>query len=114
MSNTIFYSIFAFFYFIYVGYKNNSFQAIVVSDGHYTFSIFIYGDIQWGTSSTFVGFNLGNHSSFMVPGSRSSAVTNIERESNVGVPGLFVYRVDQNEVIEPGSNNTQGTYCNYT
>ena len=46
----------------------------------------------------------------MVPGSRSSAVTNITTESNVGVPGLFVYRVDQNEVIEPGSIYIQGTY----
>ena len=42
----------------------------------------------------------------MVPGSTPSTVTNIERESNVGVPGLFVYRVDRNEVIEPG-NSTQ-------
>ena len=48
----------------------------------------------------------------MVPGCRSSAVTNIERESNVGVPGLFVYRVGHNEVIEPG-NNPQGTHNNY-
>ena len=40
-------------------------------------------------------------------------MVNIDRESNVGVPGLFVYRVDQNEVIEPGCNNTQGTYNNY-
>ncbi len=35
-------------------------------------------------------------------------MTDIRNGSNVGVPGLFVYRVDLDDVIEPHQNFSQG------
>ena len=82
----------------------------LVTDGKLSFVLFSYGDIQW-ESGAFAGFNYGN--TFSVPGSQSSAIEDIETSSNVGVPGLYVYRVDQEYVIEPVRNYTPGTLIQF-
>ena len=59
-----------------------------------TFVFFIYGDIQWGNRAI-IGFNPGDGtSSFMVPGALTNKVLNIDEGSNVGVTGVYIYRVD--------------------
>ena len=68
-----------------------------------TFVFFIYGDIQWGAGAN-IGFNAEDGTrSFMVPGARTNQVLNIDRGSNVGVTGVYIYRVDLCSVL--GSNN---------
>ena len=39
---------------------------------------------------------------FMVPGALTSQTRSIENGSNVNILGLYIYRVDQNTVFEPG------------
>ncbi len=77
-----------------------------MSDGQLSFVFFSYGDIQRGFNA-FVGFNQGGGRSFSVPGSQTPIVDDIETCSNVGIPGLFVYRVDQYDIIQPN-------YANYS
>ena len=66
-----------------------------------TFVFFIYGDIQWGNgdiqwgNGANIGFSAGDGtSSFMVPGALTNQVLNIDEGSNVGVTGVYIYRVD--------------------
>ena len=73
--------------------------------------IFLYadGEIQWTTGDASggtnglggtpaqVGFNAGdgNHSA-TVPGSRKAAIINIDNTSNVDVPGMWIFQVNEN------------------
>ncbi|XP_054773314.2 sushi domain-containing protein 2-like [Lytechinus pictus] len=87
----------------------NSFQAVLVTDGRYSFAIFNYGDINWTTGEASggdpstglggtpaqVGFNAGDGVTYYsVPGSQTPAVVDIETTSNIGVPGRWVFRTD--------------------
>ena len=73
----------------------------MATDGQASFVFFIYSDIQWGIAN--IGFNAGDGVRFfMVPGALTPQTRNIENGSNVNVSGLYIYRVDQNTVFEPG------------
>ena len=55
--------------------------------------MFLYHDIQssWHTK---IGFNAGVNN-FIVPESLTAdGVLNIDNTSNVGIPGMYIYRVD--------------------
>ena len=81
----------------------NTFQVVIAADEHKTFVFFIYGDIQSGAGAN-IGFNAGDGTrSFMVPGALTNQVLNIDEGSNVGVTGVYIYRVDLCSVI--GSKN---------
>ncbi len=82
----------------------------MATDGRVSFVIFLYADglIQWTTGDASegegglggipaqVGFNAGDGVRFAtVPGSRTPAVINITQTSNVGVPGMWVFQVDE-------------------
>ena len=85
-------------------FQNSTFQVVAVTDGDLSFSLFSYGDIQWGE-----GENIGFRSldrDFYVPGAFTAATVDIKKTSNVGVPGLYIYRVDQESIIEPRFNYT--------
>ena len=82
------------------GFRNdprpfNTLQVILAGDGTVTsYVVFIYGDIQWGEGAQ-IGFNAGDGTVyFTVPGALTSATLNITQMSNVGSPGLFIYKVD--------------------
>lgn len=81
----------------------NSFQVVVATDGSKTFILFIYQDMQWSSSRTTIGFNAGDgNRSYTLPGSSNAEyVLNLENTSNVGVPGVYIFRVDQDSVVEP-------------
>ena len=85
----------------------------MVTDGANSFVIFLYADngIQWttgdasGGSNGFggtpghVGFNAGDGiRSATVPASRTEAIVDIETTSNVGILGVWVLQVDQDEL----------------
>eukprot|EP00057_Strongylocentrotus_purpuratus_P029925 XP_780234.3 PREDICTED: sushi domain-containing protein 2 [Strongylocentrotus purpuratus] len=90
----------------------NSFQAVIVTDGRYSFAIFNYGDINWTTGEASggdgnglggipaqVGFNAGDGVTYYsVPGSQTAAVVDIETTSNIGVPGRWVFRTDNSNI----------------
>ena len=77
----------------------NTFQAVIASDGSRTYVLFIYDDIQWPSigTLTIIGFNAGDGvRSYTLP---VQDVLNLENESNVGRPGTFIFRVDQEFVV---------------
>ena len=66
-----------------------------------TFVLFIYGDIQWGSGAN-VGFDAGDGTRyFMDPRALTNQTLNIDEGSNVGVTGLYIYRVDLCSVLGP-------------
>ena len=85
-----------------------------------SFVIFLYADdgIQWttGDSSEFsnevggthaqVGFNAGDGIRYAsVPGSQTASVVNISCTSNIEVPGVWIFQVDEDVVF--GGENPQ-------
>ena len=93
--------------------QTNTFQCVMVTDGANSFVIFLYADsgIQWttgdasdgtngfGGTPAHVGFNAGDgNRSATVPASRTEAIVDIETTSNVGIPGVWVLQVDQDEL----------------
>ena len=87
---------------------------MLITDGSQSFVIFLYadGEIQWTTGDASggvngsggipaqVGFNAGDGVNFAaVPGSRTTEIINIEKLSNVGIPGFFVFQVSQDTII---------------
>ena len=66
-----------------------------------TFVFFIYGDIQWSSDAN-IGFNAGDGTSyFMVPSALTNQALNIDEGSNVGMTGVYIYRVDLCSVLGP-------------
>ena len=57
----------------------------------------MYADIQWiGDDEALAGINFGdNINSVTIPGSLTSAILNIEKTSNVGVPGVWIFKVGE-------------------
>ena len=75
----------------------NTFQAILATDGNQTFVMFLYEDIQWANFVTSIGFNAGDREeSITHPESLTTeGVLNLENTTNVGIPGVYIFRVDQ-------------------
>ena len=67
---------------------------------------FSYGSIEWEYGAN-IGFNSDNIS-YTLPGALTNSTLDIEDSSNVGVPGLYVYRVDQESIILPSQEICQG------
>ncbi|XP_067172895.1 sushi, nidogen and EGF-like domain-containing protein 1 [Apteryx mantelli] len=93
--------------------KGNTFQAALTTDTKTSFIILNYDQIQWasGTASggdpetglggtpAHAGFNSGNEKDFYnIPGSRTDAIINITKTSNVNVPGRWVFQVNEFKV----------------
>nr|XP_009665529.1 PREDICTED: alpha-tectorin-like isoform X1 [Struthio camelus australis]XP_009665530.1 PREDICTED: alpha-tectorin-like isoform X2 [Struthio camelus australis] len=93
--------------------KGNTFQAALTTDTKMSFIILNYADIQWtsglasggdpdtglGGTPAHAGFNSGDESNFYnIPGSRTEAIINITKTSNVNVPGRWVFQVDKFKV----------------
>lgn len=72
-----------------------TFQAILTSDGSRSFAIFAYGNVD-GTRVVQVGFNLGDGYTYgrLLANRYFDSLVDIQTQSNVEVPGLFVFRVD--------------------
>ena len=74
--------------------------------------MFIYDQIQVADMppGTFaqVGLNAGDGINFAtVPGSGTADIINITTTSNIGVPGVYMFRVDQQSVILPSGKCLQ-------
>ena len=67
---------------------------LLSTDGTHTVAIFIYHDIRWGYGAQ-IGFNAGEGlTSFTLPEALIELTSSIDQRSNVGEPGVFVYRID--------------------
>ncbi|XP_061876206.1 sushi, nidogen and EGF-like domain-containing protein 1 [Colius striatus] len=90
--------------------KVNTFQAVLATAGAASFVLLNYGQLQWssgianganahtgtGGVPAQAGFNSGDDIHYYnIPGSRSPAVLSIAQRSNVGVPGRWIFRVDE-------------------
>ncbi len=85
---------------------------MLVSDGVRSFALYLYADglIQHSGSSyaspALVGYDYGdgNHY-FNHPDSLSENITEIESTSNVNVPGMWIFRLDEEDIATGRSIN---------
>ena len=90
---------------------------MLATDGLLSFVIFLYADgkIQWTTGDASggtngfggtpaqVGFDAGDGIRyFAVPSSQTDEIINIADTSNVGIPGMWIFRIDGQEVVAGG------------
>lgn len=67
---------------------------VLAIDNSRTVVIFVYNDIQWGELVQ-IGFNAGDSGLFlMLPQALTVQTLNMANLSNIGKPGIFVFRVD--------------------
>ena len=93
--------------------QTNTFQCVLASADSLSFVIFLYADdgIEWTTGDASggenwlggtpaqAGFDAGNQMDFLlIEGSFTNDIINIDKKSNVGQPGLFVFQVNTAEV----------------
>ena len=83
----------------------------MATDEEMTYILFLYGDIQWSRSGYYnktarIGFDSGRGgTSYNLPQADSDdTILDLENMSNIGRPGIFAFRVDQEAVILPQCN----------
>ncbi|KAK5643749.1 hypothetical protein RI129_007594 [Pyrocoelia pectoralis] len=102
--------------------KLNTFQAVVISDGDDSFVEFLYPEngIQWiqGTGADTglpdaraqAGFIAADDRFYVLHGSGTDQIKNIERSSNTNVPGQWIYRIGRLDndanIEEPDTYNS--------
>ena len=74
----------------------------MASSEHDSYVTFVYDDIQWasGGAKALAGINAGdgvNH--ITLPGSLTSSILDIEKTSNVGNPGVWIFKVGEGNCI---------------
>ncbi|KAJ7400509.1 Sushi, nidogen and EGF-like domain-containing protein 1 [Pitangus sulphuratus] len=100
----------------------NTFQIVLITDGKLSFTIFNYESITWTTGmhassggdfaglggiAAQAGFNAGDGKRyFNIPGSRTDDIADVEMTTNVGIPGRWVFRIDDAQVQVGGCSNT--------
>uniref|UniRef100_S4RDG9 Tectorin alpha n=1 Tax=Petromyzon marinus TaxID=7757 RepID=S4RDG9_PETMA len=85
----------------------NTFQALLITNGTSSFAMFNYGDVSWTTGTASggasgvggtpaqAGFNSGGSTHyFNIPGSRTADIINVEMTSNINYPGRWIFRTD--------------------
>ncbi len=89
----------------------------MATDGESSFVFFLYpeGGIEWDFPGQ-VGLNAGDGIRFFShPDSFSSRLTNIHTTTNVGTPGVWIFRVDGSEIVPAGcSNQNSGNFLSNT
>uniref|UniRef100_A0AC35F270 Uncharacterized protein n=1 Tax=Panagrolaimus sp. PS1159 TaxID=55785 RepID=A0AC35F270_9BILA len=104
----------------------NTFQAILLTDGSQSFTIFYYNKITWTTGDVSnginglggtpaeVGYDLGDRNHFeFVNGSCSNNVINITKNSNVKNPGKWMFKTFAVPTTPPPQCQTKytGDFC---
>ena len=102
-------------------WQNNTFQCVLARSGNESYAIYLYADglIQWtasgaqggengfGGNAALVGYNAGDEvTSFKVSGSQTDNILNIVSTSNIGVPGVLVFRLDEDDIFLPQCDET--------
>ena len=56
----------------------------------------MYGDIQWFNFGALAGINAGDGVDHItIPGSLTPSIVDIEETSNVGIPGMWIFRFEK-------------------
>ena len=77
--------------------QRNTFQVVLASDWQLSFAIFIYDEITFGPRAM-AAFDAGDGNRFYsIPG----PIRNIESTSNVNRPGVYVFRIDSDNILSP-------------
>ncbi|CAF1023884.1 unnamed protein product, partial [Brachionus calyciflorus] len=103
-------------YSVSSGRPNNTFQALITTNGRHSFTVFNYHKLEWSRSENInkhaqVGFNAGDGIIYYALNSSfTSNVTDIVFESNVQRPGRWIFRIDDYSIQEGGCNT--GGYVN--
>ncbi|XP_066245508.1 nidogen [Euwallacea similis] len=102
-----------------VGYFNrkankvNTYQVVLITDGRESFAEFLYPEngIQWiqgsGDESGLpdaraqVGFLSSEGKEHTLPGSATEHVRNLEKWTNMGLPGQFIFKISDEDIVEP-------------
>jgi len=93
------------------------------TDGIRSFVTYLYadGEIQWANStssgnvSAQVGFNAGDGIRFsVVPESRRPEIINIASTSNVDIPGVWMFRVDQEDIMDAECTDNSNGMASFT
>ncbi|KAH1019720.1 hypothetical protein HUJ04_009502 [Dendroctonus ponderosae] len=102
-----------------VGYFNqqsdklNTYQVVLISDGSSSYVEFLYPQdgLQWiqGTGDESglpdaraqVGFLSPDGKKHTLPGSATEQVSDLEKWSNIGLTGQFLYKISGKEIVEP-------------
>ena len=75
-------------------------QCMLATDGDRSFALMLYDSLPFSTNPNWLvpaqaGFNAGDNRTFYnIPGSYTADVSSLVNTSNVGTPGLWVFRVD--------------------
>ena len=97
-------------------HQTNTFQCVVAVSGNETYALFLYADglMQWGDVKSSVAAGIGytsrehNNISFDLIGSQLKDFHRITFTTNVEVPGMWVFRLDKEELVLP-ENGKQTT-----
>ena len=82
----------------------NTFQCVIATSKTESFVTFIYvsGGIQWTTSDStnginaIAGINAGDGvNAVLINGSLTPSIINISQTSNVGIPGVWIFKVGE-------------------
>ena len=92
--------------------QNNTFQCVVAVGGDHTYAIFLYADglIQSSRNGqVLAGYSAGinGNSSYTIPGSISQDILKIASTTNIECPGVWVFRLDEEELIFPEKGETK-------
>ena len=86
---------------------------ILLTNGTTSYSVFLYGSMNWGTL-VLSGFNNGTDFYSLAGGANSTQrmhdATVLQFSSNVGVDGVFIFRTDSSKCFITNSQ----TLCTYT
>ena len=95
----------------------NTFQAVLATDGVLSFILLSYELIEWdrccGYNYPNIGFNSGSRS-FSLSVALTPDAVHIEDNSNVGIKGVYMYRVDQDTILEPTNCKEQQSLYNHS
>jgi len=105
---------------VFSSLQTNTFQCIITSNGEKSYVFFFYADglIQWANpfitidenfAFPLAGINAGDLLMYeSVAGSRTSAIANIDTTSNVGMGGVWAFRMDTMETpMQPCDNQSK-------
>ena len=92
--------------------QTNTFQCILATTELESFVIFLYAEMQWTTgdasgginglngTEALAGINVGDGvNNVTIPGSLTPSIINISQTSNVGIPGVWIFKVGEGTFI---------------
>jgi WD40 repeat protein len=90
---------------------NNTFQVVIATDEKLSFLIFNFGSMSWPNSqfsmNSFFGYNAGNNITFYsYPYSFTNNITNVSLQSNVKIPGKWIFMVSSASTTTTSSLKT--------